>query len=386
MPRLLIFALASVFVLSACGSPNANSPSGANKSNKGNRVVSDGGSGLTYDTKELLGSNDPRVKISATEYFDPRYNEEQQGRFLRMRCLELGKALVLLNDSSSARRALGREEVERIQNVDRQHTERWQRANQGMEVVGLVIPRYISEELYKDQAKQNLDWLASQGRLLQAAYKLETFSTEAWNDAAVEMCAEGPEGKEFFIAQMIRRLALGTPKYASLAQELLANYAPKEAIPYLVASAHIDMASSAGVFPKRVAETLGLIGPDAEAEILKVYHNKDGEFLPVSDSSFRVRRYLSQTLGHIGKEKSLNVLANDLLRGQITSDTSKFIYDLVLVEAIGNFRNKEALGAIKQTWAAYHAKSDYALDRTARDAVRKILGKTYMTPDEVPNE
>lgn len=320
-----------------------------------------------------------RVSDVTPEYWSGQNYE----RFIQLRCLELGGGLAKFDHPTPAVRELARNDVLDILKRDQRTIDAWYA--QGREPSGLVVPRRIANELRKSLDQQDNAWLARQGRLLKAVYQMESFEEAKWTTAAEAMMKEGPEGREFLAAQLVKRLANGTLTIVDRAQEMLVEYVPKEAASMLVAATYVDIPANMGVFPRRTAETLARLGPTALPAVSAEWFDKNGKFLRTDDTNWKTRRFLCEALGgiaEIGGEsatKASAILLRDLKEHSISNDDSRFVFRTYLLEAIGNTRDKEAIDPLLAMWKANI--TDESLVARCRNALLRITGELWSAPD-----
>ncbi len=308
------------------------------------------------------------------------YDSEKYEEFLNLRCFVLGSALVDLSSEHPELQASARDTIENLMARDRERIAA--SAAQGNTYhSGRLVPRYIYKELEKPEGKQDIRWLSQQGLFLQIAHDFETFFPEAWERAAIELSTFQKPGREFLVAQMIKRLAMGKAEFVSLAQTLLSRYAPEEAHAPLVDACHLRLGNQASVFSRRAAQTLVLIGSPAISSITKVFYDSRGSFLPTHSGNWQTRRHLVWALGEIGDSEAFEILDQDLSNLSFDNDDSRYLYTQVLITALGNLPDQRALEPIARAWKQEPFPDD--LKEVAQAALENLTGKRYEHPDDV---
>ena len=287
-------------------------------------------------------------------------NAEDYNQFIRLRCLDLGQALIDLSSSDAERKEIARLKLNDIRQAERRK--------------GRIIPREIEKQLAK--SSPDMVWLGIRGKLLVAAYDFESNNDDAWEMAAAKMKALGRVGDEFLAAQMIKRLANSQASVRERATYLLAEIVDRDvSIPLLVDVTAIEISGQPKVFPARVVEVLVKIGASAVPGIIDAF-NVNGKFVPAG-LDWKRRQYLVIALGAIGDKRGSDVLIEELKQLSIPeSNPGRFVYEHRLVEALGELEDERAVAPIVAAW-----KKEEGLALYARRALLKITGTIYDSPD-----
>jgi HEAT repeat protein len=382
----LLFATIGI-ALCACSGQQTNGPGSGSGSNGGG-PRSDTGTGEA-DDRRLLGADATNrrfgPKVSEYDVTQEQFDQEQVARFLRTRCLTLGRALTQLASSEKEIRELAEQDVMSLLERDNATIAAAARARgrpvTPNEVSGLIVPRFIANALREPRKDWDVKWLALQGTLLQLAYEFEGMDLNTWKLAIGQYMKLGKEGREALAVQMVIRLRLANVIFRDYAADVLVKMVPDEAVEPLVIATHVDMHDMPGVFPRLTSSVLAQIGKKAVPTIHGIFKSADGKHSPANDGNWKVRRYLIDALGEIGDAESVDLLVTELETCSFKVPVRRDLYGSVIVQALGRIRDKRAVPAIVKEWRRYELPSDFLT--TARPALFLILGRVYSTPNEV---
>lgn len=388
--RLFAFVVAtSLSLLCACSGPQGNSPTGGGP---GPGTPSAGtGKGAAND-RELLGADDTNrrfgPKIHEYDVTQEQVDQQQVDRFLRTRCLTLGRALTQLGSEDKEIRDLAEQDIRSLLERDNATIAAASRAQKRQltanEVSGLIIPRYIAGALREPRETWDVRWLALQGTLLQLAHEFESMDLNTWKLAIGQYMKLGKEGRESLAIQMVIRLRLANVIFRDYASDVLVKMVPDEAVDPLIVATHVDLHDMPGVFPRLTSSVLAQIGKKSVPAIHNVFKARDGKHLPGGDGNWKVRRFLIDALGEIGDPDSIDVLATELDTCSFKSSLRRDLYGSVIVQALGRIKDKRAVPTIIKEWRRYDTPAEFV--ETARPALFLILGRVYSSPNEVPVE
>ncbi len=343
-----------------------------------------GSTGAGGFSESDLGGDPGRYRIydKTEEQIDP----QRVDAFLRLRCLTLGRHLVLLSSEDAQVAELARGRVQDLIRGDLRRIRETVEAGQpASRTAGLVIPRYIMAKLEgKEPSEWDLRWLRIQGELLQLTYEFEQYDRQRWEVAIGRMMQFGKEGREYLAAQMVVRMRISDGQFRDYAKDVLVNFVPDEAIDPLVAGTYVEIANQFGVFPKQCASVLAEIGPKAVPGILLVFKGDDGKHIPADDVNWVIRRYLVPALGSIGSVDALDTLIAELDTMQFATETRRMYYAAMIVDALARIGDKRAVKAIVREWKVYQDPVDFMME--ARPALFRLTRQIYSHPDEVPLE
>jgi len=390
-----ILCVLSMMLLASCAGQQTDSPGkGSSGSNTPGTRSTTTGSGEAND-RELLGANATSSRLGGGPKVDEydvtqeQVDQKQIDRFLRARCLTLGRALSQLTTDDAQLRELAENDIAALLDSDNariaqaaQQAELDRAAGREPKAAsGLVVPRYIAAMLREPKEKWDNRWLAIQGQLLQLTYRLETLDLDTWKVTIGQMMQLGSEGRQNLAVQMVLRLRLAHPEFRDYAKDVLVGFVPEEAVEPLIAATHVDIHDQPGVFPRQTASVLAQIGKKAVPQILEVFKARDGTHLPGSDGNWKVRRYLIDALGQIGDAEAVDVLITELESCKFKGDDRRFLYASVIVQALGKIKDKRAVPAIVKEWKRYADPSEFV--ETARPALFLLTRKIYSHPSEV---
>ncbi len=247
----------------------------------------------------------------------------------------------------------------------------------------------------------NREWLALQGRLYALVYEFDTATplgradreTDRWLDFADAMTAQGPDGEQMLISNMIVRLGHDQQDYTQNAHIVLVRVGPN-AIQPLLDALWVALAGNPN-FNKNVVVVLAdfrdrAVGP----AITELMEGQRGGV------TWRARRHLVDLLGRLRDARGIRAITEEIEKTDIQefkrdendqvifedgkavvdprrTENAVFLFHECCIAALGSIGRKEGLKPILDLWE----KEPDHIDG-AQAAIYEITGKRVETLQE----